>query len=138
MTGAYRFRWTCSYMGTVDYEVVGDGPVYTATVRREASDYEKSRYNHRSPLADWERDVVASIGLLHRHDSRYPISQDVVDAFNAWRQDEHERLVKMIRDNPHKYGPLVDDDPLLVPPVPARGAHYQVGTGWIVLPQPED
>lgn len=90
MSGAYRFRWTCSYMDTVDYEIVGDGPVYTATVRRAASDYEKSRYNHRSPLANWEGDVVASIGLLHRHDSRHPIAQEVVDAFNVWQLAKHE------------------------------------------------
>jgi hypothetical protein len=135
MSRAYRFRWTCSYMGTVDYEIVGDGPVYTATLRREASDYEESIYNHRSPLADWERDVVASIGLLHRSDSRFAIAQEVVDAFNAWRQAEHDAFVKLLRDHPEKYGPFGDDDPLLVPPVPARGAHYQVGTGWIVLPE---
>ena len=138
MSAAYRFRWTSSYMGKVDYEVLGDGNPYTATVRREASDYEKSIYNHASPLADWERDEVASIGLLHRHDSRYPISQEVVDAFNAWRQAEHDAFVKLLRGNPHKYGPLAEDDPLLVAPVPARGAHYQVGTGWIVLPQPDE
>jgi hypothetical protein len=130
----YRFRWTCSYMGEVDYEVTG-GPVQTARLRlrTEASDYEKSIFNHAA--GDWEREVVGSIGLLRSLTSRFTISQQVVDAFNAWRQAEHEALVKMIRDNPHKYGELVDGDPLLVAPVPARGAHYQVGTGWIVLPE---
>ena len=133
----YTFRWTCSYMGTVDYEIAGDGPVYTATLRREASDYEKSISNHSSPLADWERDVVASIGLLHRSDSRFPIAQPVVDAFNAWLIAEHEAFVKMLRDNPYKYGELTEDDPLLVPPTRARGAYYKVGTGWVLNEEPE-
>ena len=113
MMSVYRFRWTASYMGVSDYEAVGDGPVYTATLRREASDYEKSVYK----------------------DSRFPISQEVVDAFNAWRQATHEADVKLIRDHPEKYGPYADNDPLLAGPTPARGAHYQVGTGWVVLPE---
>lgn len=131
MTG-YSFEWTCSYMDTVEYRVFGDGAPYLASVRRAASDYEYSIYNHKSPLADWERDVVAAIGLLHRSDSRFPIAQPVVEAFNAWLIAKHEAFVKMLRDDPHKYGTLADDDPLLVPPKPVRGAFYQVGTGWVV------
>ena len=56
----------------------------------------------------------------------------MVDAFNSWLIAKHQAFVKMLRDNPHKYGPLADNDPLLVLPTPARGAFYRVGTGWIV------
>lgn len=129
---AYDFRWTCSYMGTVDYMVYGDGSPYSATVRRNASDYEKSIYNHVSPLADWERDVVASIDLLHRCDSRFPLAQAVVDAFNNWQLTEHNGFIKQIRDNPARYGELANNDPLLTPPKPVHGAFYKAGTGWVV------
>ena len=57
----FTFRWESSYMDVVEYSVFGDGNPYRASLRRAAGDYEKSIYNHASPLADWEHDVVASI-----------------------------------------------------------------------------
>lgn len=128
----YNFHWTCSYMDTVDYHVFGDGQRYTATVRRTASEYEKSIYNHASPCADWDRDVVASIGLIHRSDSRFPISQEVVDAFNAWQLAKHEAFLQLLQDHPEKYGEITSDDPIVRAPPPVRGAFYRVGTGWII------
>ncbi len=126
----YEFRWTSSYMHQVQYRVYGDGEVYLACLRRGADDYEKSIYNHRA--SDWDTDVVASIGLLHRCDSRRPIAQEVVDAFNAWQLESHGRELAMIEGNPYKYGELASDDPLWIPPAPVRGAYYRVGQGWIV------
>jgi hypothetical protein len=128
----YQFRWTSSYMGVVEYHVFGDGERYTVSLRTMASDYEKSIYNHGSPLADWQRDVVAAIDLLHRKDSRYSISQDVVDAFNAWRASEHARELATISGNPAKYGEVAANDPVRTPPRPVRGAFYRCGDGWVV------
>ncbi len=128
----YKFNWTSSYMNVVEYHVFGDGNAYTARVRDAVSDYEKSIYNHASPLADWERDEVAAIDLLHRCDSRFPVSQEVVAAFNDWRATEHARLVAKIVGDPATYGEVKCDDPLLIPPRPVRGAFYRVGEGWII------
>ena len=104
-----RFRWTCSYMGRQEFEVIDETGIYRVETRYEASDYERgiSSYDDQG----WQRAVVGAIGLLHRYHGRLdqPIPQSTVDAFDAWRLAEHEAFVKLLRDHPEKYGANADD-----------------------------
>jgi len=111
--------------------VVGDGAPYRVELRWEASPYERSISNCDD--AKWQRDVVAAVGLLYRSPGCHqPIPQRVVDGFNAWRAAEHAKSVSEIRSHPERYRNISDNDPLLAPPAVVRGAHYEVGKGWIV------
>jgi hypothetical protein len=129
---AITFRWICSFMGCVEYEVYGDGPkYYCVEVRHEAGDYERSIFNGSEE--EWQRDVVAAIDVLRRkYDVARPIDPRVIDAFNAWRTTKHEVQLADILSKPEKYGDLPQNDPLRVPPRVVRGGHYEVGTGWII------
>jgi hypothetical protein len=125
-----RFRWTCSYMGRQEFEVIDETGTYRVETRYEASDYQRgiSSYDDQG----WQREVVDAIGLLYRYHGRLdqPIPQSTVDAFNAWRLAEHQAFVKLLRDHPDKYGTNAADG--VEPPMVVRGARYVVGTGWVV------
>ena len=126
----FEFRWKCSYMGTIDYEVFGDGEAYKVEVRRSAGDYERTIFNGDD--ARWQRDVVDAIDLIRRSSSpSTPISPETVAAFNAWLLSEHLANVAKLRAAPERYGIIAADDPILVPPRPVTGARYEVGTGWV-------
>lgn len=127
---ALSFRFVSAYLGEVQYEVIGDGAPYRVTVRRRAESYERSIFNGGE--AEWQRDVVAAIGTLHRHISCDEISPDVVAAFNHWLQAEHAMSIAHMKAHPARYGALSDDDPIVQPPAAVTGAHYVVGTGWVL------
>jgi hypothetical protein len=130
---AYTFRWTSGYMNCTEYEVCGDGPSYRVEVRNGVCDYEHSIYNHTSPFADWNRDVVAAIGLMKRSGScDKPIRQEVVDAFNDWRQRTWQDWIGKMKAQPERYGEIDESDPIFAKPAIVRGAYYRVGSGWIV------
>lgn len=126
----YTFRFVSSYLGEIDYEVIGDGAPYRATVRRRAESYERSIFN--GDEAEWQRDVVAAVGTIHRRVSYETISPEVVSAFNHWLQAEHALQIAHIKAHPERYGELAEGDPLLNAPVIVTGAHYVVGKGWVL------
>ena len=128
LTDQFRFEFISSYMGERDYRVHGDGEPYRIRERWQANSYERSIFNGGD--AEWQRDVVAAIGLIQRGGE--PISQAVVDAFSAWRAAKHAKDIDYICAHPERYGNISRDDPLWVAPTVVRGAHYEVGEGWIV------
>jgi hypothetical protein len=130
MTTSIRFEFVLTYLGYCIYEVYGDGPSYRIQLRQRADAYERSIFAGTD--AEWQRDIVAAIGLLHRCDGQ-PISQPVVDAFNDWRAARHASDVAHLRAHPERYGSLSESDPVLVAPAPVRGARYLVGTGWVEI-----
>lgn len=125
------FAWTCSYMGCVTYRVHDETGIYEIEVRRDVSDYERGIYN--GTPEEIERDLVGAIGLMRRSsNSSLPIPPATVAAFNAWRAAEHARLIADIERRWAKYGDVLPaDDPVRVPPPPVRGAHYEIGRGWV-------
>ena len=125
------FAWTCSYMGCVTYRVHDETGIYEIEVRREVSDDERSIYN--GTVEEIARDLIGAIGLMRRsYNSSLPIPPATVAAFNAWRTAEHARLIADIERRWAKYGELLPaDDPVRVPPPPVRGAHYEIGRGWV-------
>jgi hypothetical protein len=129
VTNPIRFESISSYRGCWDYRVYGDGEPYRISERRRADSYERSNFNGGE--AEWQRQVVAAIGLLYRADGR-PVLQRVVHAFNAWRAAEDAKTVKEILAKPECYGVLSPEDPRLAPPIAARGAQYEFGKGWIL------
>jgi hypothetical protein len=133
MTDSLRFYWTVAYLSCETYVVHGDGPPYEIELRLAVTPYERSI--SRLDESTWQRDVVASVGLLHCRDTRKAPSRDLVEAFNRWRAEEHARLVELIRRNRPTDRPLPDDDPVLIPPPEVRGGRYEIGTGWIENPK---
>lgn len=127
----YRFRWTCSFMGQMEYEVIGDGAPYRVEVRREAGAYERSIFN--GDETEWQRDVVAAVDVLHRvsHPEK-PVPAGVVEAFNGWLQERHAAHAADIARQPDRYGVLAEDDPILKAPRAVRGGHYVVDRGWVI------
>lgn len=138
-----KFRWKCSYMGTVEYEISDRTGVYRAEIRHSVGDYELSIANGETV----RRDMKAAIGILHRchfTDSEfrascdsgtggpfYVVPAETVAAFNAWRAAEHAEHIAKLEAEPHSYGVIAADDPIRKPPMVAVGGHYMIGTGWI-------
>jgi len=118
-------------MGCVTYRVRDETGIYEIEVRREVSGYERSIYN--GTAEEIERDLVGAIGLMRRsYHSSLPIPPATVAAFNAWRTAEHTRLIADIEQRWAKHGEvLLADDPVRVTPPPLRGAHYEIGRGWV-------
>ena len=121
LSNKYRFRWTCSYMNSAWFDVIGDGQTYQIELRRGISDYERSIWNGTEEA--WQRDIVPLIGCIKpdsgsRQDG---IPQEVVDAFNAWRMFEHLDFRASIERHPEKYGVVDwDNDPSYAAPKPVR------------------
>ena len=133
----YSFAWTCGYRGTTWYNVYGDGATYEVKVRRTILNDEASLYN--GTPEEFARDVVGAVGLVHRtYRNSQPIPDAVVAAFNAWRAQEHAKILAMISEAPDRYGHLATDDPIRQPPAVVRGARYVVGTGWAINESPGD
>jgi hypothetical protein len=125
----YRFRWTCAYMGCVEYEVLGDGPQYKVEIRRSTSEYERSVFNGTED--EWQRDVLGALGGLRRyHMPTESIPDPVVDAFNDWRAAEHSARMRELRSQPERYGEIAEDDPVFAPPPPVHALVYAPGEGW--------
>jgi hypothetical protein len=128
---AYRFRWISSFMDCVDYEVFGDGEKYRVEVRRGTTEYEREHYAGSEER--WQREVIPTINGIRRCGRpTLAIPDAVVDAFNAWRQAEHEEVLASIESNPERYGVLTPDDPLRAPPVAVRGLVLNAENGWSV------
>lgn len=121
-----RFKWACSYQGCVWFKVLDDTGDYEIEMRRAAEDYERKCYNGDD--ADWQRNVVAMIGVLRRsHSLDKEVPAATFAAFNAWRMKEHADYVAKIAAAPERYG--VDYKP--EPPMLAHAAaRYE--NGWII------
>ncbi len=119
-----RFKWKCSYQGSVWYDVWDETGMYEIELRRRADDYERKCYNGDD--ADWQRNVVDMIGVLRR---AYSIDQEIpastLFAFNAWIITEHEKHVAELKAQPERYGDVSD---IQRPVLPHAAARYE--NGW--------
>jgi hypothetical protein len=128
------FRWTCSYLNCVWYEVTDETGTYEVELRRRVSDYERSITSYTDEA--WERDVVAAIGILHRTSSTRPIPDETVAAFNEWQQSVREEWIAKWKANPDRYGLFDPTDISAQPFEPVKGGHYVIGKGWVVTYDP--
>lgn len=119
-----QFSWTCSYMGCTWYNVYPtDGPKYSIELRRNLGDYERSILNRKT---DPEREIVPTIGMIRReYRSDIPISPEVVDAFNVWRDAEHDAFVATLRKKPSKFGEMHPSDHLIQRPIQVGAVHFE-------------
>ena len=123
------FRWTCSYMGCRRYRVTDETGSYEIVERWEASDYEKSIYNHADN--DWNDTILAEVGTIRRsYNVTVPIPAATVAAFNIWRQDNHSKQIAGMDAQPERYE-LAPDDPIRKPPQTVTGAMYEPGMGIV-------
>lgn len=126
-----RFKWHCSYQGSVWFEVWDETGKYELELRRSAEDYERKFYNGDD--ADWQRNVVNMIGVLRRsHNIDREVPSATLQAFNAWRKAEHDTWIAQMIAQPHRYGdPKTWQPSFGQPPTPARAAaRYE--NGWII------
>lgn len=91
----YRFHWKVSGMGETEWEVWGDGPMYRIEARYDAGEYFRSIYNGSSE--EYDREVVASVGILRLCHSTEIMKKAVFDAFIASEKDAHERCCELHR-----------------------------------------
>jgi hypothetical protein len=111
----------------VEYEVAGDGAPYRVELRRSAPEWERSNYSGTD--AEWQRNVVSSVGLLRRmYGASTPIPDAVIAAFNEWREGEHARAMSERAELSSGAADVSSTEP----PAPVRGGVYEDGTGWIV------
>lgn len=125
------FRFRSSYLNCFRYDVTDDTGDYVIEYRTGVSNYERHISNYND--AEWERDVVAAIGLLYRTDPTTPIPVGTVAAFNDWRQAERDKWLEKWKANPDRYGPFDPDHEAAQPIELVKGAYYIVGTGWVDL-----
>ena len=133
-----KFRWTCSYMGTVWYQVTDATGTYEAELRHQLSDYESSICNGD----DVRQESRSAIGILRRScpvkltsgEYSFAVPRETVEAFNAWRAAEHAERVAKLRGDTDRYGIIADNDPILKAPIPAKHGEYVHGEyRWVVL-----
>ena len=101
-----EFRWKCSYMNEIWFEVLGDGDRYEMVYRTGTSDYELSICNGGAER--YYRDCAPLVGWLRREMSG-PLSPEVVRAYNAWRVAERDEWVAQLTANPQRYGHMLDE-----------------------------
>lgn len=134
-----QFRFTCSYIGCIWYNVTDESGTYSVEFRHCFSDYESSISNGD----DVRRDCRDAIGILRREhcsdsdmtawrlDKRAPcfaVSQSTVDAFNAWRAEERASHLAKMKADPARYGE--NSESVFSPIIPARRGWYVSGAGW--------
>jgi hypothetical protein len=120
-----RFKWQCSYQGCTWFNVWDHTGMYEIEFRQRADAYERTCYNGDD--ADWQRNVVAMIGVVRRsHDSATPIPDSTFRAFNTWRAAEHEKHLSDMRSQPQRYG--TDFSDIKAPMLARAAAIYR--DGW--------
>jgi hypothetical protein len=109
----------------VDYEVTGPGlNRVTAQEHRTVEPYDSKLHNYKT-----EEEYIAAhpTGLLLFHGSGIPApTQELMDAFNAWRMSEHESSLAELRARPDKYGEESTWTHMAPAPTRLRGAHFHV------------
>jgi hypothetical protein len=60
------------------------------------------------------------------------MTPEIISAFNAWRAATHAEQVAQLMQNPARYGITSAADPLLAPPIVARGINWDADNlGWL-------
>jgi hypothetical protein len=113
------------YRGVGQYKCYDDRGAYELEVRESYDPYEGGNWNYTP--AEFERDVVGSVGFLHTR-SGARICQETVDAFNAWRLAEHQKQMAKLDADPKRYGIIAAEDPWRTPPAIVQGGYWR--DGW--------
>jgi len=119
-----RFKWKCSYQGSVWYDVWDHTGMYEIELRRRADDYERKCYNGDD--TEWQRNVVSMIGVIHRaYSSDIEVPALTLHAFNAWLIAEHEKHIAELKAQPERYGNYWRE--IAKPMLPHAAARYDKG-----------
>lgn len=94
--------------------------------------HDEDRHGLNYTPSDLERDVVEALCVLHWEHGAKPVTQAMLEAFNAWRMEKHEAAIATMDAQPERYG-LAADDPVRDPPALAwAGGRYELGVGWVI------
>lgn len=127
-TANYRFQFVSSGLGTVSYQFWLGDQSGRIEYRSDAMPFELSHFN--GDREQYERQVVQGIGILYRRGGYGPIEQELVDAFNAYRQTEHEEFLHWLETRPSLSASVPIDDPLRRATVePLHGGYYDIDQG---------
>lgn len=128
---ARNFKWKCSWLGHVSYEVRDDSGVYEIAIRRTFSDYD--RMACRPEDRDYE---AGQIDVLSLGASDRAPSLAFLREFNAWLAEDHAGQLAFIRAHPERYGEITKADTapggLLSGPRPCRAIKAYGQDGWRV------
>lgn len=123
MPRPYQFQFVSSGMGVATYKFWNGESEGRIEYRYEAPPFASSHFN--GDLERYQREIEASVNLLHRRPSVDPIPQDLVDAFNAFRQREHDKYLDWLASKPDMLAIIPVDHPSRIPQIePIIGAHY--------------
>ena len=129
---ARRFKWKCSWLGHVSYEVCDDSGVYEIAIRRTFSDYDQTAC--RPDAREYE---AGQIDILSLGGSGRAPSLALLREFNAWLAADHAGQLAFIRSHPERYGEITEADTapggLLCGPRPCRAIKAYGHEGWRVI-----
>jgi len=129
---ARRFKWKCSWLGHVSYEVSDDSGVYEIAIRRTFSDYDRMACRPEARKYEAGQIDVLSMGASDRAPSLALLRE-----FNAWLADDHAGQLAFIRSDPERYGEITEADTapggLLCGPRPCRAIKAYGRDGWRVI-----
>lgn len=131
------FRWKCSWLGHVAYEVRDETGTYEITIRRSFSAYD--RETCRPESRDYEATQVDVLSFGGGGD-RLP-TLAFLREFNAYLADDHKAQIDAMRANPKRYD-LSDLDSDLAPggllaaPRPCHAIKAYAERSWIVITEP--
>jgi hypothetical protein len=127
-----QFKWKCSWLGHVSYEVRDDSGVWEITIRRSFSDYDRRAC--RPETRDYE---AGQIDVLSMGASDRAPSLELLREFNTWLADDHAEQLAFIRSRPERYGEITQADTaqggLLCGPRPCRAIKSYGRDGWRVI-----
>ena len=127
-----QFKWKCSWLGHVSYEVRDDSGVWEITVRRSFSDHDRRAC--RPETREYE---AGQIDVLSMGASDRAASLDLLREFNGWLADDHAGQIAFIRSHPERYGEITQADTgpggQLRGPRPCRAIKAYGRDGWRVI-----
>ena len=125
---ARHFKWKCSWLGHVSYEVRDDSGVYEIAIRRTFSDYDRMACRPEARDDEADQIDVLSLGASDRAPSLAFLRE-----FNAWLAEDHAEQLAFIRSRPERYGEITEADiapgGLFAGPAPAAPSRPTGGMG---------
>ena len=120
----YNFSFSCGFADELWTKFSGPTGSGELVFRHRVSDYWLKQANGDDVRASW-RFCVGKVRLEHFY-KKPPLTQELVDAFNAYRSDEYESSWASMRAQPERYGPFDESQYLAGRPIAATGCYFDV------------
>jgi hypothetical protein len=130
------FKWFCSYMGDVEYQVMGDTPVRSIEVHQASNhtlEYARTIHNYNGDPTSFERNVLSAQGGVSIHcteDREYPKrwQPELYDAFVAHLHAMHEQAAVQMEDMYTRWQVPADQRAVMAPAFIPRPIFFNMQT----------